>query len=227
MINTNVVVLAGGAGKRLRSITKNKIPKPLAKFKNKPFLDYLINYLVKFKFKKIYIITGHLGYQIKKKYHNKKLKNTMIKCIVEKKPMGTGGALNLVKKKINRKFLLLNGDTLFKINLDLINKINLNRNIGLCILTNQKKNTQTKKLLNLDIRKNKIITKKSSEYINSGTYFFSSKVFSYLSTKKQSLENDILKKLIYQKKLLGIKRKWLFIDIGTPKTFKIAKKILN
>ena len=55
MNNKSIVIHAGGAGRRLRSITKNKIPKPLVKINNKPFLKILLDYLSKFNFYKIYI----------------------------------------------------------------------------------------------------------------------------------------------------------------------------
>ena len=38
----DLVILAGGKGKRLKSITKNKVPKPLVKINGTPFLDYLL-----------------------------------------------------------------------------------------------------------------------------------------------------------------------------------------
>ena len=227
MKSLSVVVLAGGEGKRLQSITKNKIPKPLTKLNKKPFLDYLLKYLSKFEFKNIIIISGHLGNQIANLYDKKIIKKSKIICLIEKKPMGTAGALNLVKNKIKKKFILINGDTFFRINLNLISKIKMKNNIGLCILTSQSYNTQTNKLLNLNVYKKKIILTNNSKYINSGTYLLSPKIFNFLNSKKQSLENEIVPELIEKKKLLGIKKKGLFIDIGTPKTFKIAKKIFN
>ena len=72
MSSKSIVILAGGKGKRLRSITKNQIPKPLVKLNNKPFLDLLLNYLSKFKINKIYIIAGYKGHKIKKLFDKKK-----------------------------------------------------------------------------------------------------------------------------------------------------------
>ena len=227
MKSLSIVVLAGGAGKRLRSITKNKIPKPLTKFHKKPFLDYLLRHLSKFEFENIIIISGHLGKQIAKLYDKKIIKKSKIICLIEKKPMGTAGALNLIKNKIKKKFILINGDTFFRINLNLISKIKIGNNIGLCILTDKNYNTETNKLLNLNIYKKKIILTNNLKYINSGIYLLSPKIFKFLNSKRQSLENEILPQLIKKKKLLEIKKKGLFIDIGTPKTFKIAKKIFN
>jgi len=39
-----VIILAGGLGIRLRSVIKD-IPKPIAMVNNKPFLEYILNWL--------------------------------------------------------------------------------------------------------------------------------------------------------------------------------------
>ena len=72
----------------------------MIKINNKPFLEYLLlNYSV-YRFNKIYLLCGFRSNQIIKKYHKKKINFTKIICLTEKKPMGTGGALNILKKKL-------------------------------------------------------------------------------------------------------------------------------
>ena len=60
----DLVILAGGKGKRLKSITKNKVPKPLVKINGTPFLDYLLKNLSKYNIDKIFILCGYKGNQI-------------------------------------------------------------------------------------------------------------------------------------------------------------------
>ena len=50
--------MAGGQGTRLRK-TVSDVPKPLAKVKNKPFLNYLFDQLIKAKFQKVIIASGY------------------------------------------------------------------------------------------------------------------------------------------------------------------------
>ena len=64
------VILVGGLGLRLGIITK-KTPKPLIKVNNKPFLDYIISFLVKYNFKKIIFLRKYKYELFFKKYHNK------------------------------------------------------------------------------------------------------------------------------------------------------------
>ena len=93
----DLVILAGGKGSRIRKYFP-KIPKPLVKFKDKSFLELLLNSLCKYNFNNIYILCGYRGKQIKKIYDLQRKNFVNIKCIIEKKPMGTGGCLSQLKK---------------------------------------------------------------------------------------------------------------------------------
>ena len=99
----DAVILVGGKGTRLGNLTK-KIPKPLLKINNKPFLDQLISKLIKYNFKYIYLLCQYKKNIFFKKYHNKILHNSKIICIDEGKQKGTGGALYGLKKKLKRIF---------------------------------------------------------------------------------------------------------------------------
>ena len=113
---TQIVVLVGGYGKRLGSLTKSN-PKPLVVINNLPFIDHLINYLITQCFKNFLFIAGYRGIKIKHyliKKNNKK--NIKFDFHIEKKPMGTAYALKKAKKKIQQNFFLINGDTYTNLN---------------------------------------------------------------------------------------------------------------
>jgi len=223
----DLVILAGGIGSRLKKININKLPKPLLKVKNKTFLDYLISNISKFSFNKIFILAGYKGYLIKKKFHNKIKNFEKIQVIKEKFPMGTGGALNAIKHKITKNFFLINGDTIFDININELSKIKMNNIVGIMALSNSLSYKNNTKLTKLNIRSNKaIFFDSNSKFFNGGTYFFNKRIFKYIPKKKSSLENDILPNLIKKKFIKGIKFNNFFIDIGTPKNYFYAQKII-
>ena len=123
----DAVILAGGKSRRLKGLIGNHC-KPMVKiYKNIRFLDYLLNYICKFDLNKIYIIAGYKGNEIYKKYNNTNINLIPIECIIEKKPLGTGGALSLIKNKISQKFLVFNGDSIFNLDLNKIINHNLNK----------------------------------------------------------------------------------------------------
>ena len=196
----DLVILAGGKGTRIKKQIKG-LPKPMANYLGFNFLDYILFSTSKYLFNNIYIIAGHKGKIIKKKYNNKKINVSKIKVVIEKKLKGTGGALNDIKTKIKNDFFLINGDTIFDFNyLDLL-KILKENSVGSMSLVNNNNYKYNKKLNNLNIGKNKdIIIDKNSRFMNGGVYFFKKKILEYLKRKEFSLENELLVELIQKKK---------------------------
>jgi len=229
MKKIDVVILAGGYGRRIEKFTQKKIPKPLLDIKKKPFLDYLIQNLSKFPINNIYIISGHKGDLINRRYHKKKINLVNIYCIKEKNPKGTGYALFVVKKIIKNDFVLINGDTFTDFNLNVFFKKKLKKNfLGQMVLTKNYKRSLTKDLTNLEITKNStVILSKKKKYINAGIILLKKKILFHITSKSFSFENDILINLIKKKKISGIKYDKIFIDIGTPKNYLLAKKIVS
>ena len=114
MKNITLVILAGGRGSRIKNFT-NLLPKPLIKFSGISLLRYIINNFSKYNVDKIYILCGYKGKLIHKEFHKKIINLVEINCIIEKRPMGTGGSLYSLKKIIKNDFVLINGDTVFDI----------------------------------------------------------------------------------------------------------------
>ena len=199
--NIDLIILAGGKGTRIKEFLGN-YPKPMIKFNNKHFIQYLLNCSSKYNFKRIIILCGYRNRVFFEKL-NKKLKNlTKIICVKEGKLLGTGGALSNLKKMNVNDFVLVNGDTIFNVNLNsLISNLNKNK-IGIIALT-KNKNQKSKKLLNLALKKKSLYFKKNSSMMNGGVYFFKKEIFKYVNSKKCSLENEILPKLINLKKIQG------------------------
>ncbi len=224
--NLSLVILVGGKGSRISKYSKG-IPKPLIQFDKIPFLDLILNYYTKFDFQEIILLAGYKGNYFKKKYHNK-LKNLIkIKVITEKKPLGTGGALLKIKKKVKNDFLLLNGDSYFEINFNKIKKIKKRLvNIFLTKNINYKSN---KKLSSLSLDKNdRVVFSSKNKYMNAGVIFFQKKIFDLFPNDKIfSLEDDFLNKIIEKKNVYGTIENNFFIDIGTPKNLKKARKNLR
>ena len=70
MKKTDIVILAGGKGTRIKKYLHG-IPKPLVQIKNYKFLDLLIKKFCKYNINSLIILAGYKGYLIKKRYHNK------------------------------------------------------------------------------------------------------------------------------------------------------------
>ena len=113
------VIMAGGKGSRLRSITNDEIPKPMVPVDGKPLLEYQVEALKEYGIKKIVMIVGHLGEKIMDHFKDGKDFGVDIDYIVEKDPLGTAGAFYYLKDKTDAKdFLLIFGDVFFDIDFD-------------------------------------------------------------------------------------------------------------
>ncbi len=225
MKEIDLVILAGGKGSRIKHFLKNK-PKPMLQFNKIFFLRYLINMYSKYPFKNIYILCGYKSDLIFKNFHNKNFNFCKIKCIKEKKLLGTGGALSNLKKYEISDFVLTNGDTIFDINLSDFIKSNKSNKLGSIALTHNK-NKMSTKLNQLSLNKSNIIIKKRSNLMNGGIYYFKRKILDYIPNTNFSLENDLLPKLIKKKKMIGKVYNNFFLDIGSPKYLKVTERLLN
>ena len=225
MHSLDLVILAGGKGSRIKSLLKKK-PKPMAIFNKKPFLEYIIQSYSKYHFKNIFVLAGYKSGEIFSKFENKHYNCTSITCLKEKKPMGTAGALNILKKKRINDFILINGDTFLEVNLNKLVKSCGENSYGSLTLIKNKSYKSNKKLVSMGIKNNKIIYQKKNNFMNGGVYFFKKKILKFIKNKNTSLEDQLLPGLIKKRKISGLVVKNFFLDIGTPKNFNRAKNLL-
>lgn len=113
------VIMAGGKGTRLESLTKGEIPKPMIPIKEKPLLLWQIEELKRYGIVDITMIIGHLGEKISEYFGNGEKFGVNIYYILENKPLGTAGAFYYLKDRLKDEyFLLLFGDIFFNIDID-------------------------------------------------------------------------------------------------------------
>ena len=137
-INHNqFIIMAGGFGRRLGSITK-KIPKALVKVKQKPLLEHIISKAKKEGFDDIKIITYYKSELIKKFLTSKSYKN--IKIYKEKYLMGTvGGIKNIaIDTNNNSNYLITNCDILTRVSYKSILNFHTSSNADLTVATQMK-----------------------------------------------------------------------------------------
>jgi NDP-sugar pyrophosphorylase family protein len=98
----DAVIIAGGEGKRMGS----GLPKALVKARGKSILEWQIDYLFKSGIDKIILAIGHKAEDIID-YVNSNYPDKQIDFTVEKKLLGTAGAVKLAMQKCNSEFILV------------------------------------------------------------------------------------------------------------------------
>ena len=115
--NTDVLILCGGEGKRLQSITQGE-PKPLAAIHGTPFLNILMDQALNWGAKRLILCVGYQQEKFTQAYQNSKYETAVdLVFSKEEKPLGTAGAIRNASAWIQTDpFLVLNGDSF--LNLD-------------------------------------------------------------------------------------------------------------
>lgn len=192
-INT-VLILAGGIGSRLLPVTKGKIPKPLINiYGKKSVLEINIDYFNKLGVKNIYVSVSHLKEKILKK-----INNSNIFFLEEKKLLGTGGAIyNFIISNNQRKpFFVVPADNLLDFNglktiISNNYKLSEKRKIACWCTTSSNVN-----LIEQNVKKNIIYSKKTGEMVEY--------LSNFLINDVKKIKNKYSKKLYRNTTSLGL-----------------------
>lgn len=224
-----VIILAGGFGTRLSQAVKD-VPKPMAPIKGTPFLAYVLNYLSRFDVQKIILATGHKS-EIIEKYFGNNYKGIDIIYSVEKKPLGTGGAMKEALRYCkNKNVVVLNGDTFFDVNLEKIMDFHRKENSRFTVAI--KKMFNFSRYGTVEFEKNTILKfnekKQTREgYINGGVYIIARTIFDDIKKEVFSIEKDYMEKSANKGKIKCFKSDGYFIDIGIPEDYYKANNELK
>jgi mannose-1-phosphate guanylyltransferase / phosphomannomutase len=125
------VIMAGGKGTRFRSVTD--IPKPLIDINGSSLLRMLIEHVKKFGVDNVIVCAGYKADKIKEYFDSNDF-GIKITISVETEPLGTAGALNLVKDQLEEEFLVLYGDVYTTLNLGKMLKFHNGKNADATLL---------------------------------------------------------------------------------------------
>ena len=225
--NMKAVILAGGLGTRLRSKVNDK-PKPMAEFKEKPLLAYLVEQLSK-HFKEIILLIGYKADMIKQYFGNGSKWGIKITYSEEKEPLDTGGALKNAEQLIDEDFILINGDNYHELDYETLKKNFKKTNMNTMILTATRNPTQVA-IIKTD--ENGLITGMKNrpqnpttedKLMNAGILLLKKDTIQLLPEGKSNLDKDLFPQLI-NNGLRSEEYKGYYIDIGTPENYEQFKK---
>ncbi|MBV9653601.1 MAG: NTP transferase domain-containing protein [Acetobacteraceae bacterium] len=111
------VIQSGGKGTRLRPYTMI-LPKPLMPVGSKPVLELLLKWLRRNGIVEVYVTTGYLGHLIRNFCADGRQWGLRIAYTQETEPLGTIGALSLLREELDSTFLVINGDILTDLSLN-------------------------------------------------------------------------------------------------------------
>ena len=225
------IILAGGLGTRLQGVVKD-LPKPMAPVNGRPFLTYILDYLIDYEYQRAVLSVGYLHEKIVD-YFGKKYKTLEIDYAVEEEPLGTGGGILLAMSKCTTdNVLVINGDTMFKVDLTAFEQFYQEKNSLLTIVLREVEDVS--RYGSVTISKDNLIALFAEKqvtfgrgYINGGVYLINRRLFEkYPQPKRFSFEKDIMTKYYTQECFYAMPSDGYFIDIGIPEDYARAQREL-
>jgi len=220
------IILAGGMGTRLKDVIQN-IAKPMAPVGDKPFLYYVFNWISRYFVEKVILSVGYKAESVIDFFGNLVL-DIPVEYVIEEKPLGTGGAIKSAAKEAEGKdILVLNGDTLFTVDLDKFFEFHISTESLFSIAL--KKMHFFDRYGTVDMEGNTIKKFNEIKYcddglINGGIYLINKQfIDSWEMPEVFSLEKDILEKTAGKSFLKGMIFNDPFLDIGIPEDYSKAE----
>lgn len=237
------VIMAGGKGTRLSSLTKNEIPKPMVEIKNKPLLMWQLEELKKYGITKITMVIGYLGEKIVEYFKDGKDLGFEIDYIIENKALGTAGSFYYLKEKIKDDyFILVFGDVFFNIDINRMEKFHKEKKSLATLFVHPNSHPYDSDLVdfNSDYRVEKFDSKNNirnyyyDNMVNAGLYIVSKEIlYKVLEPEKIDFEKDILTKMVENSENIYAYVSTEYVkDVGTPDRiekmlFELEKGIIS
>ncbi len=223
---TEVIILAGGLGTRLKSLIPD-LPKCMAPVNGLPFLYYIIRQLQDNGLQHFIFSLGY-QHQVVIQYLDQSFPGLIKTYVVEDQPLGTGGGIRAACSFVNTAHVLVvNGDTYFNIDIAQLANAHFKHAADCTIALKLLRKVSRYGMVQINSQSLiKSFTEKqpgATGYINGGLYLLH--VNNFLNKTLPtvfSFERDWLEKKVGVSNIFGVKFNRYFIDIGVPEDYQRA-----
>ena len=221
-----LIVLCGGLGTRLGPLTR-EMPKPMLQVAGRPFLAHVLDSIQLTEISGIVLAVGFQWQKISD-YVGSHWNGIPIQYAVETRPLGTGGAIKNAMGFVDAdEALIVNGDTLFAINLNSFIGFANERHSRVCIAL--RKVEDCSRYGRVTVGPNgEMLTfgekgYKDAGLINGGVYYLHSHCLDGINAETFSFESDFLSLQQPGHSIYGMPFDDYFVDIGIPSDLQRAE----
>lgn len=224
------VIQAGGKGTRLRPYTL-VLPKPMMPVGDSPVIETLLKWLRKNSVRQAYVTTGHLGKLIKTYCGDGSQWDLEIVYSEEPEPMGTVGALTLLKDQLDERFIMLNGDLITDLSLRQLIASHERSGAAVTVATTKREVKIDLGVLDTDDENTLVSFREKPIYdfsVSMGLYVMEPSVLDYIPTGVPFGFDDLMAEMLSQKqKINTYEHKGLWMDIGRVEDFMKAQEMFQ
>jgi dTDP-glucose pyrophosphorylase len=219
------VVMAGGLGTRLRPLTEN-LPKPMLPVGDRPVMEHVLEQLQKVGISHVSITTHYKPESIIEHFGDGRRFGMEIDYVNEKEPLGTAGALGLLKPP-EGPVLVINGDVLTQVNFKAMHSYHVDNQ---AVMTVGVRRFEVQVPYGVVTIEGSSVTQLDEKptyrfFINAGVYLIEPAVFLLIKDREKLDATDLIDRLIAAgKKVVGFPIHEYWLDIGRPDDYARANK---
>lgn len=225
-VDLGAIVLAGGAGSRLRPLTDD-VPKPLLPLGGEPLIGYQLRRLARLGVRRVVLATGYLADRFEADLADGSRWGVALRHSVEEEPLGTGGALRAASELLPRadRVIVLNGDLLSSH--DLAGQLAATGSAAVCLHVRAVPDIAAYGAVTCgDDGSVRAFAEKSGRgpgLANAGTYVVDAEVLRSIRPGRSSWEREVLPALISSgAPVVAWPGAGYFRDVGTPSAYRLA-----
>ena len=208
-------------------------PKGLALVAGRPFLDILVDDLVKHGFRRMILCVGYGAEQIARHFEGRS--DAEFVMSVEPAPLGTAGALRYALPNVRSELVaVVNGDSFCPVDYFSLLRFHLDRRSEgtLVVTAPEGRNDAGAVQLSRDGRITSFLEKPaegaSGGWVNAGIYFLKRDTIAAVPEGMAcSLERDVIGGKVASESWYGYRASGTLIDIGTPERYERAQEVLR
>jgi D-glycero-alpha-D-manno-heptose 1-phosphate guanylyltransferase len=228
---SEAIILAGGLGTRLRSAVPD-LPKCMAPVNGKPFVHFVIRYLLGQGIQRIIFSLGYRS-EAFTDYLASSLTKEQYTIVIEEEPLGTGGAIRFaMQSAITENIVVVNGDSIFSPDIQQQYRLHTSHKAECTLALKPMQHFERYGVVETDTEGRILAFHEKKAYeqglINGGVYLIDRAAFlSNALPARFSFETEYLQNFYQHKIFMGFVQDAYFIDIGIPEDYRRAQTELK
>jgi len=213
----SVVLMAGGAGMRLRPLTE-KMPKPMLPVGGRPLLETVLGQVRSAGFSRVFIAVNYRSEVIERHFGDGSAFGVEIEYLHETRPLGSAGALRLAALALDSPFIVMNADLLTNVRLESLMRFHCEERNVVTVGVRRYALELPYGILELEGTRVRSLREKPSLnfFVNAGIYAVDPAALSLISTLADRFDmTDLIEAALEQELRVGgfpVREYWL--DIG-------------
>lgn len=221
----NAVIMAGGAGTRLRPLTDDT-PKPMLPVGDRPLMEIMVEQLKQAGVRRINVTTHHKLDKIVDHFGDGGAFGVEMSYLAEDRPLGTAGGLALMAPPTETT-LVINGDILTQVDFRSMLVFHREHHAELTIAVGQYDLQVPYGVVECEGADVQRLTEKPKMrfFVNAGIYLLEPSVYALIPSGRHFDMTDLIALLLEQRRVVvsfPIREYWL--DIGQPEDYQLAQE---